>query len=38
MITIVVIFIGGYAFHWIYKGFDKVIAFVINSKRDKEEK
>ena len=37
MSTLIIIFIVGYVFHWIYKGFDRIISFVVNIKRNKEE-
>ena len=38
MTTIIILFFMGYAFHWGYKGIDKIIVLLVEAKRKREEK
>ena len=37
MSSLIIIFLVGYAFHWIYKGLDKIFSLLSDLKRKKED-
>ena len=37
MSTLIIIFLVGYAFHWIYKAMDKIFSLLSELKRKKED-
>ena len=37
MSTLIIIFIAGYVFHWIYKGIDKLFSVLYDLRKKKED-